>query len=285
MVAERWRRAGRRRESHRRLRGDARGASIRRRRKPSRVADPRRRAEQHDLSMAPRRPEGDRGGVQERRTTSPTRFRQQPPGAERDRAARRVADYDFGSRPPHALEHIQKPHVARLVMAAFVGMAPEHKLRVIAPDVGGGFGSKIFIYPEEVVCLWASFRKVELPGEMELQIAPRPSSPTRTAATTSPTPRWRSTPREKSPPCARKPSPISRPLSTFSSSVPTYLYATLLSGQYGIPNHLLRGRCGLHQHRAGRCLSRRRAAGADTRYHHCRHRRRRARRTARTSRA
>ena len=30
-------------------------------------------------------------------------------------------------------------------------MAPEHKLRVIAPDVGGGFGSKIFIYPEEVV--------------------------------------------------------------------------------------------------------------------------------------
>ncbi len=50
----------------------------------------------------------------------------------------------------------QNPHVARLVIAAFVGMAPEHKLRVIAPDVGGGFGSKIFIYPEEVVCLWAS---------------------------------------------------------------------------------------------------------------------------------
>ena len=40
----------------------------------------------------------------------------------------------------------------------FVGMAPEHKLRVIAPDVGGGFGSKIFIYAEEVVCLWASKR-------------------------------------------------------------------------------------------------------------------------------
>ena len=38
------------------------------------------------------------------------------------------------------------------VIAAFVGMAPEHKLRVIAPDVGGGFGSKIFIYPEEIVC-------------------------------------------------------------------------------------------------------------------------------------
>ena len=56
----------------------------------------------------------------------------------------------------------QNPHVARLVIAAFVGMAPEHKLRVIAPDVGGGFGSKIFIYPEEVVCLWAA-KKVGRP--------------------------------------------------------------------------------------------------------------------------
>lgn len=50
----------------------------------------------------------------------------------------------------------QNPHVARLVMSAFYNVAPENKLRVIAPDVGGGFGSKIFIYPEEIVCLWAS---------------------------------------------------------------------------------------------------------------------------------
>ncbi len=52
----------------------------------------------------------------------------------------------------------QNPHVARLVMSAFYNVAPEHKLRVIAPDVGGGFGSKIYIYPEEIVCLWASKR-------------------------------------------------------------------------------------------------------------------------------
>ena len=52
--------------------------------------------------------------------------------------------------------------MARLVISAFVGIAPEQKLRVIAPDVGGGFGSKIFIYPEEVVCLWAS-RKIGRP--------------------------------------------------------------------------------------------------------------------------
>ncbi|HUK59189.1 MAG TPA: molybdopterin cofactor-binding domain-containing protein, partial [Stellaceae bacterium] len=49
----------------------------------------------------------------------------------------------------------QNPHAIRLLMGAFVLHVPEHKLRVIAPDVGGGFGSKIFIYPEEVVCLWA----------------------------------------------------------------------------------------------------------------------------------
>ena len=36
----------------------------------------------------------------------------------------------------------QNPHVARLVLSAFYQVAPENKLRVIAPDVGGGFGSK-----------------------------------------------------------------------------------------------------------------------------------------------
>jgi carbon-monoxide dehydrogenase large subunit len=50
----------------------------------------------------------------------------------------------------------QNPHVHRLIMGAFVLGIPEHKLRVIAPDVGGGFGSKIFIYPEECVVAWAS---------------------------------------------------------------------------------------------------------------------------------
>src|SRR5438552_5888170 len=50
----------------------------------------------------------------------------------------------------------QNPHVHRLIMAAFVLGIPEHKLRVISPDVGGGFGSKIFIYPEECVAVWAS---------------------------------------------------------------------------------------------------------------------------------
>ena len=69
-----------------------------------------------------------------------------------------LAEYDAGSESFTLWNATQNPHVARLVISAFIGMAPEHKLRVIAPDVGGGFGSKIFIYPEEVVCLWASRR-------------------------------------------------------------------------------------------------------------------------------
>jgi aerobic carbon-monoxide dehydrogenase large subunit len=45
----------------------------------------------------------------------------------------------------------QAPHVHRLVFAAFVLGVPEHKIRVIAPQVGGGFGSKIYMYPEYVL--------------------------------------------------------------------------------------------------------------------------------------
>src|SRR5262245_25886770 len=82
------------------------------------------------------------------------------PNAIEPRAA--IGDYDSGTDSFTLWNTTQNPHVARLVISAFVGMAPEHKLRVIAPDVGGGFGSKIFIYPEEVVCLWAS-RKVGRP--------------------------------------------------------------------------------------------------------------------------
>src|SRR3984957_9177347 len=78
------------------------------------------------------------------------------PNAMEPRAA--IGEYDAGNESFTLWNTTQNPHVARLVISAFVGLAPEHKLRVIAPDVGGGFGSKIFIYPEEVVVLWASKR-------------------------------------------------------------------------------------------------------------------------------
>src|SRR4029078_3609979 len=71
------------------------------------------------------------------------------PNAIEPRAA--LAEYDAGTDQLTLCNTTQNTHEVRLVTPAFVGMAPEHKLRVIAPDVGGGFGSKIFIYPEEVV--------------------------------------------------------------------------------------------------------------------------------------
>jgi len=50
----------------------------------------------------------------------------------------------------------QNPHLTRLLMSAFVLGIPEHKVHVIAPDVGGGFGSKIFHYTGKVMVVWAS---------------------------------------------------------------------------------------------------------------------------------
>ena len=82
------------------------------------------------------------------------------PNAIEPRAA--IGDYDAGNDSLTLYTTSQNPHVTRLVLAAFIGLAPEHKLRVIAPDVGGGFGSKIFIYAEETVCLWAA-RKIGRP--------------------------------------------------------------------------------------------------------------------------
>jgi carbon-monoxide dehydrogenase large subunit len=78
------------------------------------------------------------------------------PNAMEPRAA--LGDYDGGTGIHTLHTTSQNPHVARLVLSAFIGVAPEHKLRVIAPDVGGGFGSKIFIYAEETVCVWAARR-------------------------------------------------------------------------------------------------------------------------------
>jgi carbon-monoxide dehydrogenase large subunit len=146
-----------------------------------------------------------------------------------------IGDYDSGTSSFTLWNTTQNPHVARLVIAAFVGMAPEHKLRVIAPDVGGGFGSKIFIYPEEVVCLWAS-KKVGRPvkwvserSEAFLADAHGRDHVTHAEMALDATGRIAALRVETI-------ANIGAYMSTFSSCVPTYLYATLLSGQYDIPH-------------------------------------------------
>jgi aerobic carbon-monoxide dehydrogenase large subunit len=154
------------------------------------------------------------------------------PNAIEPRSA--LAEYDAGSDSLTLWNTSQNPHVARLVISAFIGMAPEHKLRVIAPDVGGGFGSKIFIYPEEVVCLWAA-RKVNRPVKWTAE--------RHEAFVTDAHGRDHVTHAEMAFDAAGKITGLrvktianlGAYMSTFSSSVPTYLYGTLLSGQYETP--------------------------------------------------
>ncbi|MDA9544670.1 molybdopterin-dependent oxidoreductase [Bradyrhizobium yuanmingense] len=154
------------------------------------------------------------------------------PNAMEPRAA--IADYDTAEEHFTLYTTSQNPHVARLVLSAFYNIAPEHKLRVIAPDVGGGFGSKIFIYPEEMVALWAS-KKVGRPVKW--------TGDRTEAFLTDAHGRDHITHAEMAFDANNKIiglkvktyANFGAYMSLFSSSVPTYLYATLLSGQYNIP--------------------------------------------------
>ncbi|RWP49148.1 xanthine dehydrogenase family protein molybdopterin-binding subunit [Mesorhizobium sp.] len=128
----------------------------------------------------------------------------------------------------------QNPHLARLVMSAFYNVAPENKLRVIAPDVGGGFGSKIYIYPEEIICLWAS-KKTGVPVKW---VADRTESFLTDAHGRDHVSTVEMAFDKDNKITGLKVDTIANLgayMSLFSSCVPTYLYATLLSGQYDIP--------------------------------------------------
>ncbi len=127
----------------------------------------------------------------------------------------------------------QNPHVHRLLLCAFVLGIPEHKVRVIAPDVGGGFGSKIFLYNEEVVCSWAS-RQLKRPV--------RWTATRREAYMTDAHGRDHVTDAEMALSADGKIlglrvktiANLGAYLSTFAPAVPTFLYGTLLNGVYAI---------------------------------------------------
>lgn len=69
-----------------------------------------------------------------------------------------IGSFDTTSEKYTLYTSSQNPHLIRLLMCAFVLGIPEHKVQVISPDVGGGFGSKIFHYAEEALCIWSSAR-------------------------------------------------------------------------------------------------------------------------------
>ncbi|RWB77595.1 MAG: xanthine dehydrogenase family protein molybdopterin-binding subunit [Mesorhizobium sp.] len=154
------------------------------------------------------------------------------PNAMEPRAA--LGHYDKAEDHYTCWTTSQNPHVARLVMSAFYNVAPENKLRVIAPDVGGGFGSKIYIYPEEIVCLWAS-KKTGVPVKW---VADRTESFLADAHGRDHVSNVEMAFDKDNRITGLKVDTIANLgayMSLFSSCVPTYLYATLLSGQYNIP--------------------------------------------------
>jgi carbon-monoxide dehydrogenase large subunit len=128
----------------------------------------------------------------------------------------------------------QNPHVERLLMSAFVLGLPESKVRVIAPDVGGGFGSKIFLYPEETALVWAS-KRVGRPIKWTAERSESflADAHGRDHATTA-----ELAMDEQGNFLALRVKTIANMgayLSTFATAVPTILYATLLAGQYKTP--------------------------------------------------
>ncbi|MBV8121878.1 MAG: xanthine dehydrogenase family protein molybdopterin-binding subunit [Alphaproteobacteria bacterium] len=128
----------------------------------------------------------------------------------------------------------QNPHVIRLLMGAFVLHIPEAKLRVVAPDVGGGFGSKIYHYAEEAIVTWAA-GKLKRPvkwtaerSESFMSDAHGRDHVTHVELALDGQGKFQ----------ALKVSTIANMgayLSTFAPCIPTYLYGTLLAGTYTTP--------------------------------------------------
>ena len=145
-----------------------------------------------------------------------------------------VADYNPGTNQLTVWTSSQIPHLVRLLMALVTGH-PEHKIRVIVPDVGGGFGSKLYLYAEEIITAmvakqlgcpvkWTEKRTenyvatthgrdhisdVEIMGDRDGTI-------TGIRCTTY--------------------ANMGAYLSTFAPLIPTWLYGLMLGGPYQIPN-------------------------------------------------
>jgi len=154
------------------------------------------------------------------------------PNAIEPRAA--IASYNRANDEYTLYVSNQNPHVERLLMTAFVLGLPEHKVRVIAPDVGGGFGSKIFLYAEDVALTWAA---------KQLNCAIKWTADRSEAFLSDAHGRDHVSHAEMAMDKDGKflalrvhtDANLGAYLSTFSTAVPTILYATLLAGQYTTP--------------------------------------------------
>ncbi|XOY56250.1 MAG: xanthine dehydrogenase family protein molybdopterin-binding subunit [Rhodobacterales bacterium] len=146
-----------------------------------------------------------------------------------------IGNYDAGNDSYVLQTTSQNPHLTRLLISAFVMGIPENKLTVIAPDVGGGFGSKIYHYGEEALVL-AAARKIGRPVKWTAD---------RTEAfLTDAHGRDHVTKIELA--CEKDGTFIAfrtetmanvgAYLSNFSTATPTFLHGTLMAGNYTVPN-------------------------------------------------
>ncbi|MFO1295789.1 MAG: xanthine dehydrogenase family protein molybdopterin-binding subunit [Rubrivivax sp.] len=154
------------------------------------------------------------------------------PNAIEPRAAN--ASYDVNADSYTLYVSNQNPHVERLLMCAFVLGIPEHKMRVVAPDVGGGFGSKIYLYGEETALVFAS-KQIKRPikwtadrSEAFLSDAHGRDHVTTAQLALDKDGRFIGL-------NAQTTANMGAYLSTFASCIPTILHATLLAGQYKTP--------------------------------------------------
>ena len=145
-----------------------------------------------------------------------------------------VGDYDPWNDMSTLYTTSQNPHVIRLLMGAFVLGIPEHKLRVVAPDVGGGFGSKIFHYAEEAFCTFAA-RQLKKPvkwtssrSEAFMSDAHGRDHVTRIELALDADNNFTAIRTETY-------ANMGAYLSTFAPSVPTWLHGTLMAGNYKTP--------------------------------------------------
>ncbi|MGC8202824.1 xanthine dehydrogenase family protein molybdopterin-binding subunit [Aliiroseovarius sp. PTFE2010] len=145
-----------------------------------------------------------------------------------------VGDYAQHSDESTLFTTSQNPHVIRLLMGAFVLGIPEHKLRVVAPDVGGGFGTKIFHYAEEAFCTFAA-KQLRRPvkwtstrSEAFMSDAHGRDHVTRIDLALDADNNFTALRSETY-------ANMGAYLSTFAPSVPTWLHGTLLAGNYKTP--------------------------------------------------
>ena len=154
------------------------------------------------------------------------------PNAIEPRAA--IGDYDATDDSYTLYTTSQNPHVIRLLMGAFVLNLPEHKLRIVAPDVGGGFGSKIFLYAEEVIMTWAS-KRLERPVKWTAERSESFMSDCHGRDHITHADLALDAEGTFLGLRVRTDSNLGAYISTFGAAVPTYLYATLFAGCYATP--------------------------------------------------